>query len=137
VDTRLKEIARAAPGDAQWKTLVEGLSDATPDAERLAAYRAVRDAAVLPEDHALFLFGHAAQWMPSDDDLDRHVEAVLRGCGQGDLADLHDYDRRHERGGSSSSARPRRSSPHGCGRGESLTDSWAVSSGPSPRRPCR
>src|SRR4051794_12520070 len=42
VDDRLKEIAREAPGDAVWKTLVERLSDATPEAERFAAYRAVR-----------------------------------------------------------------------------------------------
>src|SRR4051794_19600532 len=32
VDTRLKEIAQAAPADAAWKTLVERLSDATPEA---------------------------------------------------------------------------------------------------------
>jgi hypothetical protein len=104
VDARLKEIARSAHGEAGWKPLVERLSDTTPDAERLATYRAVRDAAVLPADAAFFLFGHAIQWMPSnEDDLDRHTEAVLRGNGLNDLADLYaqnrlEYDRRHERG---------------------------------------
>lgn len=103
VDDRLREIARAAPA-AAWKTLVERLSDATPEAERFAAYRAVRDASVLPEDAALFLFGHAVQWITSDeDDLDRHTVATLRRHGLGDLADLYaqdrlGHDRRYERG---------------------------------------
>jgi hypothetical protein len=105
VDSRLKEIATAAPGDAAWKTLVVALSDATPEGERFAAYRTVREAGVLPEDTALFLFGHAIQWMPSGDeeDLDRHTVATLRRLGLDDLADLYaqdrlEYDRRYERG---------------------------------------
>lgn len=104
VDLRLKEIAQAAPGDAVWKSLVERLSDATPEAERFAAYRAVREASVLPEDAALFLFGHAVQWITSDeDDLDRHTAATLRRHGLDDLADLYTqdrlgHDRRYERG---------------------------------------
>jgi hypothetical protein len=103
VDDRLKEAARAAPADAAWKPLVEGLSDATPEAERFAAYRAVREAGVLPEDAAFFLFGHAVQWLPSEDDLDRHTVAALRRFGVADLAELYvnnrlGYDRRHERG---------------------------------------
>jgi hypothetical protein len=104
VDARLKEVARSAPGDAAWKALVGRLSDATPDAERLAAYQAVRDATVLPADAAGFLFGHAAQWMPSEEeDLDRHVKAFLRRNGLNELADLQardplEFDRRYERG---------------------------------------
>jgi hypothetical protein len=104
VDARLKEVARSIPGEAAWKPLVENLSDATPEAERFTAYRAVCEAGVLPADAASFLFGHAAQWMPSDeDDLDRHTIATLRRHGLDDLADLHardrlGYDRRYERG---------------------------------------
>jgi hypothetical protein len=104
VDARLKEAARAAPGDAAWKLLAESLSDATPEADRFAAYRAVRVAGVLPEDAAFFLFGHAVQWLPSEEgDLDRDTVAALRRLGLGDLAELYErdrlgYDRRHERG---------------------------------------
>lgn len=73
VDARLKEVARVAPGAADWKAAVEGLSDTTPDGERIAFYKAIRDAGVLPADAALFLFGHAVQWMTSEeDDLDPH-----------------------------------------------------------------
>jgi hypothetical protein len=104
VDARLKEAARAAPGDTAWKPLVESLSDATPEADRFAAYRAVREAGVLPEDAAFFLFGHAAQWLPSEgDDLDRDTVAALRRFGLADLPELYvnnrlEYDRRYERG---------------------------------------
>jgi hypothetical protein len=104
VDTRLKEIAQATPRDAAWTSLFERLSDATPEAERFAAYRAVREAGVLPQDAALFLFGHAVQWITSDeDDLDRQTVATLRRHGMDDLADLYaqdqlEYDRRYERG---------------------------------------
>jgi len=104
VDTRLKEIARAAPGEAGWRTLVEGLTDATSEAERIAAYRAAGEAGVLPADAVLFLCGHAIQWMPSGEgDPDRHVAAALRRHGLDGQADLHErgrleYDRRHERG---------------------------------------
>src|SRR4051794_33256822 len=48
VDARLQEIARASPGPAAWKDLVGRLSEATPAGERMRAYRAVREAGVLP-----------------------------------------------------------------------------------------
>lgn len=104
VDARLKEIARAVPGSADWKAAVERLSDTTPDGERIATYKAVRDAGVIPPDAAFFLFGHAVQWMTSgDEDLDRHTLTSLRRFGLDDLADLYaadllEYERRHERG---------------------------------------
>ena len=103
VDDRLKEIAASGPGDAAWKTLVANLSDATPEADRMAAYKAVHKVGVLPEDAALFLFDHHLQWLPSDDDLERHVQVSLRRPGLDDLAELHasdrlGYDRRRERG---------------------------------------
>jgi hypothetical protein len=106
VDARLKELARADRQPAAWKSLVEGLADATPEAGRFAAYRAVREAGVLPEDAAHFLFGHAAQWVPSGDDEadpDRHTLTTFGRYGLDDLAELYaqdrrEYDRRHERG---------------------------------------
>jgi hypothetical protein len=118
VDARLKEIAGTSPGPAVWKDLVGKLSDATPDAERIQTYQAVREAGVLPEDAAFFLFGHGIQWMlpevgpeppedeegdKDDDLLDRHTVASLRRFGLDDLAELYasnrlEYDRRHERG---------------------------------------
>jgi len=104
VDARLKEIAKAGLKAAEWKAVVERLSDTISEAERMATYRAVRDAAVLPSDVTLFLFDHALQWLPSEnEDLDRHVEASLRRHGLDDLADLHardrlEFDRRRERG---------------------------------------
>ncbi len=104
VDAKLKEIATGTPADADWKTLVEGLSETTPDEERIETYRTVRHAGVLPEDTAFFLFGHAMEWMPSEeDDLDRHTLATLRRHRLDDLADLFvnnrlEYDRRYERG---------------------------------------
>jgi hypothetical protein len=113
VDAKLKEVAKASPGPANWKTLVERLWDATPDGERIEAYKAVREAGVLPDDDAGFLFGHAIQWMPSDappdvaaeedDFLDQHTVVLLRRFKQDDLADLYvddrlEYDRRYERG---------------------------------------
>jgi hypothetical protein len=104
VDAKLKEIARASPGSPDWKAAVERLSETTPDEERIAAYKAVRDAGVLPADAAFFLFGHAVQWMTSEEDeLDRHTLTSLRRFGLEDLADLYvgnllEYERRHERG---------------------------------------
>ena len=104
VDAKLKEIAGATPEPAAWKGMVQRLSDATPEEERMDAYRAVRDAGVLPADAAFFLFDHAIQWMPSgEDDLDRHTLAALRRFGLEDMAGLYandslEYDRRHERG---------------------------------------
>src|SRR5262249_8662250 len=41
VDSRLKEMARADQEPARWKSLVEALTDAIPEAERVAAYKAV------------------------------------------------------------------------------------------------
>jgi hypothetical protein len=104
VDARLKEIARATPDSADWKVAVERLSDTTPDDERMATSKMVRDAGVLPPDAALFLFGHAIQWMTSEEtDLDRHTLASLRRFGLDELADLYandrlEFDRQHERG---------------------------------------
>jgi hypothetical protein len=114
VDARLKEIAGATPGPAGWKELIERLTETTPTAERMAAYRAVRGAGVLPDDAAFFLFGHAVQWLPpegpteeeeddTDETLDEHTLAMLRRHGGDDLAELFaanrlEYDRRHEQG---------------------------------------
>ena len=119
VDARLKEAARQSPAAAAWKELVGRLSETTPVAERMRAYRAVREAGVLPDAAACFLIDHAVQWTPpegiaeaedgEDDEaadegaLDRHTLAMLRRFGADDLADLYaadrlEYDRRHERG---------------------------------------
>jgi hypothetical protein len=104
VDARLKTLAKETPGPATWKPLVDGLSDATPEARRMAAYLALRDAGVVPPEATLFLFDHAAGWMPSNDnDLDRHIETTLRRYGLDDLADQYardrlSYDRLRERG---------------------------------------
>ncbi len=71
VDSRLKETARKSLEAADWKAAVEHLCDELPDRERMAIYKAVREAHVVPEDAAFFLFGHAVQWMPcEEDDLD-------------------------------------------------------------------
>ena len=61
VDARLKAVAKETPGPAAWKTLAERLSDATLQGVRIATYRAVRDAGVLPADAVLFLFDHTVQ----------------------------------------------------------------------------
>jgi hypothetical protein len=116
VDARLREMARSVPGQAEWKGLVEVLTDATPFEERVRAYKAIRDAGILPPDAAFFLFGHGIQWIPpegqtpeednevaSEESLDRHTLAMLRRFGLDDMADLYahdrlEYDRRHERG---------------------------------------
>jgi hypothetical protein len=116
VDARLREIASATPGPATWKDMAGRLSEKTPLGERLAAYRAIQGAGVLPDDAAFFLFGHAIQWLPhegppggdEDDEaafeaLDRHTLDTLRRHGLSEMADLFaisrlEYDRRHERG---------------------------------------
>jgi len=118
VDAKLKEIARTAPAEGTWKPLVERLSPTTSETERIAAYKAIRDAGVLTADAAFFLFGHAIQWIPpqhagddpvdeedeeDDDLLDRHMAATFRRFGLDDLADLYTqdrlaFDRRHECG---------------------------------------
>ena len=104
VDSRLREVAQASRQAGEWQRRVEGLSALTPDRDRLEAYRLVRQAAVLPDDAAGFLFGHTIQWLPSaEGDWDRFTLAVLRRHGQADLADLYakdrlEYDRRYERG---------------------------------------
>jgi hypothetical protein len=70
----------------------------------MEAYKVVREARVVPGDAAFFLFGHAAQWMPSgEDDLERHTLAVLCSHGLDDMTDLYasnrlEFERRHERG---------------------------------------
>jgi hypothetical protein len=110
-------MAKATPGPAAWKGLVERLSEETQLGERLAAYRAVRGAGVLPDDAAYFLFAHAVQWLPPDEPLgeddgeddaafealDRLTLDTLRRHGLGEMAALFagnrlEYDRRHERG---------------------------------------
>jgi hypothetical protein len=105
-DAKLKEVARATPEPAARKERVERLSERTPGPERLETYRLVRQAAVLPDDAAGFLFGHAAEMLSGEggfNELDRHIVALLRRHGQDDLADLVtrdrlEYDRRYERG---------------------------------------
>jgi hypothetical protein len=104
VDARLQAIAREAPGSADWKVAVERLSDATPGDERIAAYKSIRAAGIIPADAAFFLFGHGIQWITSSEtDLDRHTLTLLRRFGLDDMADLYaanllEYERRHERG---------------------------------------
>lgn len=104
VDARLKEIAGSAGGSAQWKAAVEHLSATTPNDKRIAAYKAIREAGILPADATFFLFGHAIQWMTSEEtDLDRHTLTSFRRFGLDELADLYvadqlEYDRRYERG---------------------------------------
>src|SRR5205085_706058 len=110
---RLKEIATSQPGQAEWKGLVERLSDTTPDRERLQVYRAVQKAGVLPEDAGWFLLAHAIQWIPlpgppegepEDEEeldeaaaeraLDEDTRALFRHYGAEDLLELYDRDRR-------------------------------------------
>lgn len=104
IDSRLREMAAATPGEASWKPLVNTLSDRMPEVDRMAVYQAVRQAGILPEDAALFLFGHATQWFTSEEsDLDRHIDLLLRRYGLDEMADLHardarEYDRRYELG---------------------------------------
>src|SRR5437763_8595831 len=74
--------------------------------ERLETYQLARQARVLPEEAAGFLFGHAGQMLPGEsgvDDLDRNTLTLLRRYGQDDLADLFGgdrlgFDRLYERG---------------------------------------
>ena len=106
IDARLKEIARTAPQPGEWTKLVGSLSESTSDAERIRTYKALRDAGVLPPDSVFFLFGHAIQWMPSEDgedDLDQAMLAGFRRFGLDEIAALYEsdqleYARRHERG---------------------------------------
>jgi hypothetical protein len=103
VDAKLTAIAEATPGAAGWKAMAERLADTTAPEERMETYKAVRQAGVLPDDASFFLFGHAIQWLPSGEDLDRHEVAALRRFGLDDLADLYardqlEYERRYERG---------------------------------------
>jgi hypothetical protein len=107
IDAQLKEIAKASPVPAEWKRLVDQLSDRTTDEERVRTYKAIRDAGVLPADAAFFLFGHAVQWIPpegiasqeedEDDeageaDLERHTLTLLRRFGLNDITDLYAQD---------------------------------------------
>jgi hypothetical protein len=144
IDARLKQIAGATQGPADWKSLVEGLSDETPDAERIRAYKAVREAGVLSADAAFFLFGHAVQWMPSGEgDLDWQTLAALRRFGWTTWPSCTPATGWRTTvatsgAGSSSSARPTRCSPNACGRRGSSTDRPTFG-GPRghPRRPSR
>jgi hypothetical protein len=101
-DTKLKAVAKATPEPAAWKEHIERLSERTPGPARLEAYRLVRQAAVLPDDAASFLFGHAGEMLLGQGGADGLV-ALLRRHAQDDLADLFtrdrlEYDRRYERG---------------------------------------
>jgi hypothetical protein len=104
IDARLKEIAGATSGSAEWKALVERLSEATPTEERIQTYKAIRGAGILPPDAVFFLFSHAVQRLPSEEkELDRHILALLHRFGLEDLAELYtanrlDNDRSYERG---------------------------------------
>jgi hypothetical protein len=104
VDARLKEIAGATAGSADWKTQVERLAGATPAEERIETYKAVREAGVLPPDVIFFLFGNAVQLLPSEEkDLDRHTLLLYRRFGLVDMAEMYtanrlEHDRRYERG---------------------------------------
>ena len=123
VDTKLKSIAKGHPNSAAWKNLVERLSDATTAEDRMKTYKALREAKVLADEAAEFLFVWAIQWMPSEgnqsaltlsDDvkideervsqsLDQHTVSLLRKFGVDDLAEMYsnhrlEFDRHHERG---------------------------------------
>jgi hypothetical protein len=104
VDARLKEIAGATPGPGDWKAQVERLSEVTPAEERIETYKAVRGAGVLPSDAVFFLFGHAVQWLPSEEnDFDQHALLLYRRFGLEDMAEMYtanrlEHDRRYERG---------------------------------------
>lgn len=102
VDVRLR---REVPHDTPWRPLVAALSDTTPEEQRFAAYRALREARVYPDDFFLFLFAHAANrsLLKDFNDLDRHVAATLRGNGLDYAANLYEqnrleFDRAYERG---------------------------------------
>jgi hypothetical protein len=104
IDARLKEIAKATTVSADLKGRIERLSVSTSDEDRIETYKAIRDAGILPEDQTLFLFGHAVQWIHSDEDeLDRHTVSVLRKYDLADQADLFTkdkllYQRQYEQG---------------------------------------
>ena len=63
VDTKLKTIAKAFPGSAAWKGMVERLSDATTTEDRMKTYKVVREAKVIPDEAVDFLIAWAIQWM--------------------------------------------------------------------------
>jgi hypothetical protein len=122
VDTKLKAIARTHPEAGEWKGLIERLSDTTTGEDRLKAYKALREANVIPDEAGEFLISWAIQWMPpesgrsaptepEDDfdeeaasqELDKETLAQLRKFGMNDLAEMFvsnrlEFDRRHERG---------------------------------------
>lgn len=122
VDTKLKAIAKNHPDSEAWKGLVERLSAATTAEDRMQTYKTVREAKVIPDEAAEFLFLWAIQWMPAEgiasfseseeEDLDEEADiqamdrdtlAQLRKFGVDDLAEMlvndrRQFDRRHERG---------------------------------------
>jgi len=123
VDSKLRSIAKASPEAGEWKGLVERLSEAPSSADRMQTYKVIREAKVLPDEAAEFLFVWAIQWMPSEGDqsaltmtddgeideervsrsLDQHTVSLLRKFGVDDLAEMYsnhrlEFDRRHERG---------------------------------------
>jgi hypothetical protein len=104
IDARLTEIANGTTVPADLKARIEQLSSSTSDEDRIETYKAIREAGVLPEYQTLFLFGHAVQWIHSDEDeLDQHTVSVLRKYGLADQADLFTkdkllYQRQYEQG---------------------------------------
>ena len=59
INVRLAEIADASPTPPVWYEAWSRLNPQSTDMERLALYRAVRDAGSVPEDAGLFLIA----WM--------------------------------------------------------------------------
>lgn len=98
-------MAAATTGDANWKPLVDMLSDQMPEADRIAVYQAVRQAGILPEDAALFLFGHTTRGFTSEEpDSDRHVDLLLRRHGLDETVELHARDERGTTGATNGAA---------------------------------
>src|SRR4051812_11038308 len=73
INTKLAEIAAASPAPPPWYEAWTRLGPQSTDAERLAAYRAVRDAGSVPETAGFFLVA----WM-LDVLTDERAEEGLR-----------------------------------------------------------
>ena len=59
IDEKLAEVAAAAPAPLPWHDAWQGLGPRSTNEERLAVYRAVRDAGSLPEEAGFFLVAWA------------------------------------------------------------------------------
>lgn len=77
IDARLAEVAAASPTPPSWHEAWSGLSPRSTDVERLAVYRAVRDAGAVPEEAGLFLVAWLLDVM-----TDARAEEGLRECEQ-------------------------------------------------------